>query len=157
MPGEIPKLRMQEPRVYDFTDDRAATFQASQLDVMQKKAYWRGAEDASLPATAITAISLFFTWVTSEKYRDIFLSGATWEAFFVGVTILFTAGFLVLLVRRWMRKPSIQFSTSDGSEFFEGTVFGESTGQRVPKLLAPHPAITDQKSDRRPFRGARKK
>lgn len=151
MPREPLKLRMQEPRVYDFTDDRAVTLQMSQLDAIRKKKYWRGVEDASLPASGITAISLFFTWVTSEKYRDFFLSGAAWEAFFVGVTIFFTGTFFVLLVRRFQKRSHLQHS------IFEDAVSREDTGHNVPALLAPQSSAMDQKSDKQLFKGVRKK
>lgn len=67
MPIESPKLRMQEPERYDFTDNKVGTFQASQFNAVVKKAYWQGVEDTSLPATVILAMGLISTLVTAAE------------------------------------------------------------------------------------------
>lgn len=160
---ESPKLRMQEPNVQDFTDNRVGIFQASQFDAAVKKAYWRGVEDASLPTIAILALTLLLALPTADFKDFATIPGATWRAVFLLLLVCASLGSLSLFIRKCLKVwPRSQTPGGNIGLFSEDVPLAQgnrgitSDSQNAPKLLQPLQAI-DQKNDRRPFKGVRKK
>ncbi len=165
MSTESPKLRMEQPERYDFTDNRVGIFQAPQFSAAIKEAYWRGIEDASLPATATFALTLLLVLVPPTNFSNFLnMPGATWRAVFFLLFISASVIFLFLLIRKWLKRkrhPQMSKIVIEHDFFgdiptLSGDVDGTFNNRSTSKLLLPDQKM-NQKSRKYPLKGVRRK